>query len=292
MEKSHRGIIQGLSFNQYLASPGVSQTNLKVFEKETPRKAKWMIEHPRPPSKAMELGTAVHHVLLEPPETFNDLVVIKPKFLKSGKGVTAAVKAEIKVQEALWDAHHVDRVVVGTEQRETLVRMYDSVYNFNNWMKEDMGLDIFCPQSKNESSVFWVEQIEITKGVTQTVECRARLDQIHKSGVTLDVKTTRSAQLDEFMRSAYKFGYDFQCAHYLSGLSEFMETNTDMYLILAVENEPPYDCALFTYNQETINHALGRVKACMHTYATCMATNEWPGYPKEIQTLGLPDWAM
>ena len=103
----------------YRKSPGVSQSTLKKMAL-SPAKCLWDMEHPRPPSEAQELGTAIHAALLEP-ELFNKTYTVRPKFDRRTKvGKEGAER---------WEADNGDKKGIDQADMDTVNRVAARVFD-------------------------------------------------------------------------------------------------------------------------------------------------------------------
>lgn len=135
-----------------------------------------------------------------------------------------------------------------------------------------------------ESSVYWNDP---STGVL--VRCRPDL-WLPSRRVIVDLKKTRDASLDAFMRDAHRFGYHRQAAQYLEGVSIATGEEYSTFVFVAVEDTPPYAVAVYVAGGEFL--ALGRreYRRNLDTYAACLKSGRWPGYSEKAQTLDLPPW--
>jgi len=189
-------IIYDMPADEYHARPEMSNSNLKLFS-ESPARLVWARTAPEDPEKrrALNLGTAMHTMLLEPHRAHIDYVVM-PKFGR--KAVDLLAKKE-------WlDAHEQCCIITDEEQRKLQI-MAKSVmaHPVAREMLESKG-------AVNESSVFW-------RDPDSGVDCRARPD-ILTWDVTLgDIKTT--PDLKGFGNSVVDYRYYVQAAFYEDGLA-------------------------------------------------------------------------
>ena len=123
------------------------------------------------------------------------------------------------------------------------------------------------------------------------VLCRLRadwLDEAHQ--VVVDLKTTRDAGMDAFARSAVEYRYHVQAAYYWDGLVACGWV-PQAFVFVCVETAPPYGVALYSVKPEDLDLGRAVYRRDLATYAECLRSGEWPGYPEEIRELELPGWA-
>lgn len=138
-----------------------------------------------------------------------------------------------------------------------------------------------------EQSMFWQDD---RTGVWR----RGRLDWLpHTNGSRLivpDYKTAASADPESFAKSAANYGYHQQKAWYEDGLAALGYPDP-VLVFIAQEKEPPYLVSVVELdtNATTIGHHLNR--EAVDLYATCTATDTWPGYTDtDVALVGLPGW--
>src|SRR3546814_3892487 len=106
-----------------------------------------------------------------------------------------------------------------------------------------------------------------------------------------DLKTTDDAIERGFGRSVVNYGYDSTHAHYCEGARACGEL-VDKYLIVAQEKKAPYLAAVYELDAAAESRGYEIRNAGMQTMLGCLSTNTWPGYPRGIQPLALPGWAI
>lgn len=62
-------------------------------------------------------------------------------------------------------------------------------------------------------------------------------------------------------------------------------------MIVAVENDDPYDVVVYDVPQESIDAGRKAYRGWLAQLATCREKNEWPGYATGRQLLLPPRWA-
>jgi hypothetical protein len=125
------------------------------------------------------------------------------------------------------------------------------------------------------------------------VKVRARFDALTDetpNGVfALDLKTS-SKPVDEesFAREVVTYGYHVQQEFYKDTYREHGEVE---FVFVAVETAAPHLVAV--HRLDPVFEQMGRTlaKVARATYAECVSTNLWPGYPDDVQTISPPVWA-
>lgn len=251
----------------YRASPGVSQSVLKKMQ-HSAAKCLWELEHPRPPSEAQELGTAIHSALLEP-EVFNSKYVIRPKFdRRTNAGKEAA---------ALWEVDNRGKMGIDQADMDTLNRVAARVHDNDFFSK-------FFKTGQKEVS-FWSRCDE-----TNMIR-RCRLDNyIPEANIIVDLKTTDCAAPEVFQRDIWKYLYHVQAAYYSDIVGDV--TGKDLsFFIVAVEKSKDCDVSVHLIGQEALANGRALYKKWLAMYQRSIARQEWSGYEQVIHTYMPPKWA-
>lgn len=246
--------------SRYHAHPAVSRSRLWTLHSRTPAHARYARTEA---TAAMDLGSAVHCVVLEP-DTLEARFARGPADRRGNKWKEA--------QEAAGDA-----TLLTEGDYDTALYMRDAVQGqVGHLLPKDMAREV---------SAFW--QHEPTG-----LQCRARADGWADSGeLLIDLKTTTDAAPDGFAASVAKYGYHLQAAMYCAG---FEAASGGLWrpemLFIVVEKSAPYLTAVYELDAAAFQEG-GRIfEAAMHQWATCLEADEWPGYPAGPQPLSLPRW--
>ncbi len=268
--------VPGVAAELYHSVPSVSQSLLKEFG-EQPTTAHFQARAPREATEAMQLGTVLHSLVLEPgnlashycrPDTYE--VEIKGKFVvKPWHGGSDWCKE--------WLSTHADRPVVTGEQEAALGMMRSAV----------KSLPVFAGLlAIGQAELSWFKR-DAETGLL--LKCRTDLIATDAAQTTwiCDLKKVRrgGASETEFAKTCVDFGHHVQAAFYLD------LTGATRFLFCAVEDEAPFAANLIELDPEAL--ALGRVTYRRHlsAYAACVASGEWPGYAPGIKRVNLPPWA-
>lgn len=116
---------------------------------------------------------------------------------------------------------------------------------------------------------------------------RARIDWLDDRAV--DLKTTTSANPDEFSRTAAEYGYDIQQEMYLHTL-RLVGLGDMPFLFIAVEKTAPYLPSVVELDAEFAAIGRQRVRRAIDTYKTCRDADAWPGYEEIVHLVAPPRW--
>lgn len=222
------------------------------------------------PTPSQRLGTAIHAAVLEP-ERFATDFMVRPdcdRRTKEGKAIYA------EFMEMLGD-----RQEITVADQETALRIAERVRSSKLW-------HLFSSDGyQTEVSAYWTDK-------ATGVRCRMRPDAVPaKQLFLIDLKSCSNADDTKFRNSAWDFGYHVSAAWYVDGWRAATGEKRD-YIFAAFEKEEPHACAWFYADDELLEAGRVEYRRLLKIYAKCLAADEWPGYPDELQPLFCPPWAM
>lgn len=281
------GLYLGVPFDSYLHSILAMNHSTLKHARRTPAHLKHQIRCPdEKTSKAMELGTLVHKAVLEPDE-FEAHAIEMPDFgdMRSSKRRTE--RDEWVEHEKHQDPH---TIIVPNGEMDVVQRMRDKA------MANTDIRQIIDHRGFAEATMVWHEMVD-----DQVISCKGRIDKYIPGLAFVDLKTTQNADHVMFERDAWKFGYFTAAAFYCKGLRALGEDLPSAYppdsdetgfLIIAIENTPPYETRLFSIGRESLMVSMSIVDEWLATYARGIRTGEWPGYPEGPCSLHIPDYVV
>jgi hypothetical protein len=177
-----------------------------------------------------------------------------------------------------WDARNVGKIVMPAKDFALIETMRDAL------MRDPEIAELFG-EGESEVTMCWDDD-------ATGLRCKARADRwLRRKRKMADLKSTEDASERGFGRSVVKYGYDITHAHYSEGARACGEP-IEQYLIVAQEKKPPYLAAVYQLDAAGESRGYEIRQRGMETMAACLATNDWPGYPRGVQPLSLPDWAI
>lgn len=256
---------------EYHARDEISKSDLDLLAK-SPYHYKHKDEFERKDSAALILGSAVHKLVLEPVDFYNEYN-IEPDVDKRTKAGKAAYN------EFLTNSG--GKIVLDKETHDIIKQIAKSVKS----MRETA---VFLRDGLAEQSYF--SEID---GVA--VKCRP--DFFNENlGLCIDLKTTSDASPMGFARSVASFNYHVQAAFY----SDILKQNgkaVNHFLFIAVETKKPYMVGFYELDEIAIEQGRKTYLELLERYKTCLKRNEWWGYARfdgerinAVQTLSLPTW--
>lgn len=268
------GIYQ-LTSEQYHADPvpagSLSSTGARRLLAACPAKFEYERRHPQQPTRALDLGTAAHRLVLGDGP---DLVAIDADDWR-----TRAAREErddVRAEGGL----------------PLLVADYDRVQNMAAALRQHpIAAALLAPGSGlPEQSLFWVDE-------PTGVWCRARPDWLPHRGpgrmLVADFKTTRDGSPAGLARAMETYGYHQQAAWYLDGIRTLGLADNPVFLLVFQESDPPHVVTVAELTAPTLRIAAAKNRRALQEYAKCAASGVWPGYVPDTAPyyLSLPPWA-
>jgi len=245
---------------KYHAVDALSKSMMSKILK-SPAHYRAALEEHQEPSKAMQMGTAIHTAVLEP-QLYSQVVAVVPPDID---GRTKEGKQ--------WKEAHKSRIHLTHAEDIDVQGVANSVRRHPFW-------DIIHLDHRIESSVF--AQDEETG-----IALKARPDLwVLEPDILVDVKTTDDASPEAFLRTIASFGYHIQAAHYLE------MTEAESFIFVAVERKAPYAVAIYKLDAEWLQAGANLRRKAISTLHECRALDSWPAYPTATQTLSCPKWVL
>lgn len=257
------GLIHNLPFETYCEMDRLNNSGIKLIVNQSPFHFK---NAEKAETSALVTGHAGHTAVLEP-EEFDSRYAVFPegmtKTTKEGKATWAQLEAT----------------------KKTILRFaeYQSAQNMAKVIRSHRLANELLTGGDPEVTVI---------GEIDDVLTKIRID-YHRPdlGMLIDIKTTDDASKDHFSRSIASYGYDIQAAFYLDNC-RYLTIPAETFVFVVVENKAPHGVAIYEIDQESIERGREKYLKGLDIYRQCIAFDEWPGYPEEIQQISLPAWAL
>lgn len=254
---------------EYRSHPAISRSELWKM-KESPEKFKYWKENPEEKeSPALIFGRLFHAILLTP-ESLDSEFAIMPSVDRRTK--------EGKAEYAKFLEKSKGKTIVDVDMVGKAAAMAQAVQSNELCRKLLDG--------EKEIPLFWKDELT-------GEDCKCRLDVKKKMGekvLIVDLKTTENAETESFMRSAIKYGYDFQAAMYNE--AEKQNNGTEpIFVFIAVEKEPPYAVNILQADDLFVQRGYDQFRNLLGKYHYCKTNDNWYGYlgaENIINNLSLP----
>ena len=247
------------TYAEYAAIAAVNWSTLREALKSGKHYQRALVT-PQDETDAMRLGRATHTAVFEPDRLLREYVV-----WEGGRRAGGDWEA--------FRAMHASRTILKPEEYNTALAIRDAVRGHKTAAR-------LLRSGAPECTLTW------TDGATGLL-CKARLDWFAPKAL-VDLKTTRDIEARRFGRHAADMLYHCQFAFASMGL--LANGIKAAVKIIAVENEPPHDVAVYDLNDDVLWAGEVRVRAALDLVAECRAQKRWPGRYADEQPLALPTW--
>jgi len=237
---------------------------------------------PKPPTAAMELGTAIHCAVLETERFLRDTVIAPEQFV-TGSGALSTAK-DAKAWRATVPA---DAMIVTQQQYDNCMAAMENVLAHEDarlWLESS---DLV------EHELFWSEDVDAA-GVSHRVDCRMKADGIsRKLGLLWDLKSIGTAQaplsVERCVKAIALSLYHGQLGYYTRGLAK-NGIDVQAFGWIFVESSAPFDVVVIQADADMMAKGYELAERLLKRYATAQVTGLWPGVAQKAVICGLPKW--
>lgn len=279
---SEPGIHENIPEGIYRGAPGFNiTTGLKMLRSE----GHFMhaLLNPSEQTAAQRLGSLVHMRLFEP-ERFANSVICVPEHIPADKRTKARKQwNEENLPVVVEDAEDWSEEFFVLESHEA--RIINGITE--QISRKQVARELIFGNGPSELSIFWHENLP-----NEDVLCKGRLDKYYADeGIIVDLKTTQSAALEDFEKSAANYCYPMQAAHYTAGARR-LDLEVREYLIVAVETKAPYGVVVYRMPPHVLKQAEKFRKKLIEKYADARKRDTWEVYSDDVVNLKMPAWAF
>ncbi len=235
----------------------LSYSQLKAFAK-SPNHWLAYVENKFETTPAMELGTMVHTLVLEPQEFEHRYLVTE----KCDKRTNEGKAKYAKYQETLGERTMID------------IDLYAKARK----IADQVLLHPLAWQLIDGTDAEVVVENPISGELFRTVA-----DGVMPEKYVFDLKTCKDASMDEFSKTAYNLDYHLQAAIYC------YHHNVQDYYWIAVETEAPFNVSVYKQSQDALTSATDRMFNLIEQWKVWDGSPQ--GYQNSIKEIGLPRWA-
>lgn len=234
-----------------------------------PAKYIYEADHPKKPTKPMELGSAAHKLILG---VGPEVVLVDHE-----KWNTNAIKAEVaEIRES-------GGLPLKPAEYEQVHEMAAAI------RKHELAAALLGGTGRAEQALFW-------RDPPTKVWRRALLDWLAPKGpdgriYLADYKTAESAHPDAISRSLINFGYHQQGAWYVDAVRALGLAEDVPYLLVVQEKTPPYLVSVVQLTEVAMDAGRHENRKAIRLFARCMKSGQWPPYVEGVAQVGLPGWA-
>lgn len=281
------GMYPGLTREQYEAIPAYNQSYLQLFRR-SPAHARHEQLHPREPTPAMVVSSAMHMAILEP-ELFEKSYVHAPINPETGEPWSRRSNAG-KDAWAEFEDHNVGKGILTLEQWTQLTEMSKRIWTGD---RGDFRLarQLLDPKNKGHNEVCYIAELPKFPGTL----CKVLVDRITSVGgetLLVDLKFVQDASQEAFERAIANYDWDTQDAFYLDVVDAAFPGVKRRKVLLAIEKTAPYGCKPYELDMESQEQGRYDYERFLRQAIECDKTGQWPGYAPKIDWARLPKWKL
>lgn len=274
---------------QYHSAPGISKSHLDCINEKSP-KHYWHKyinpeREPYQPTPAMQIGTAIHTLILEP--NLVDETIVRGLEIDRRSN-------ENKRRWAEFEQEHAGKIILKNDDYDHVLRVRDAVHahpiasGLLTGGRAEQSYFAMSPVPSMTDSGYMIDQ-ETGEVIHELIKCRT--DYIHDGGnLIVDVKSTEDASRAGFGKSATNYRYDVQVAWYYHVFECAFGWTPENWAFIALEKTEPYAIGVYFATRPQIEVARN---AAMRDFARIVhhrRINQWPDYGYEIVDLELAPW--
>lgn len=260
-------IIEDLPSDDYHSDTGSLSCSMLKHLLISPAHFQLGLGHPRQPSDAMEFGTLIHLLTLQP-ELFSDEYVVYP-------GIKDARDKDFKA----FVAKNTDRSVIDHKQYTVGLHLVDRLREATYKGRQ---IGHFIDESKKEVSIYATEPVT-------GIRLRTRPD-IYHPDITFDLKSTCRSSVEDFRKDAVSMHYDMQAFVYTFCRAVLDGTEKGKpFVFLGVETEGPHSIFVATAGATFMENGAKKLQRCLALYKACTDTGFWPNKSEET-TFEIEPW--
>jgi hypothetical protein len=269
---------------EYHASPGWSASRLAVYRR-SPRLARayWIdgTMEPPGPTPEMELGTAVHALLLGRED---EVVRAEGCAARRGKkwaawvedyARTHTVLPEPAYEAAVLAADAIAEPQTPAAERARRILLELPGYGEYAYRWEDPYTGVPCKLMADRL-------VELPGGLV----CEVSIKTVGAWGD--DPRIDR----DSYGQLAGQRGHHCQAAHYVAGLTDLLVDETPAALIIPISTAPPYEVAVYQWNDASLEVGARRVQEALEGIAAGRWLAPHEALEDDIPTLTLPGYML
>ena len=259
------GFYENIPFHEYLEDPAINNSGLKIFSQSAAKFAHWR-DNQKPTTTSQIEGAGLHCAILQP-----------ELFEKSFGSEAAPRKGSAARTE--WEENNPKAVALTPSQWENVHAMAESFKNTPCTIAREL-----LEEGTPELSVWFDDPLT-------GLRCKIRPDWLRDDNINIDLKSTKDGSPEGFFWEIKRWGYNYQAAFYKRGIdlayaAAGVKRRAGAFIIIAIENFPPYEVAVYMITEEIMAEAQTRINASLERYADCLSTDTWPGYPNKVMIPG------
>lgn len=272
MSEAVVGLHAGLPRATYESWPLPSYSLLKHYER-SPAHALEQMRHPKEPTDAMDLGSALHSAVLEPARFIEQWAEAPVCDRRTNIG---------KQRWSEWEAAHTGVQALKSDEWRAVLAMREVLL-----AHATAGELLRAPGLREVALVVEPEPgLGLVKGLVDLV--------VPWAGATclVELKTARVADGALWCTQAARLQYHAQAALYLDLAAAIAPGPQRRHLTVAVETIAPWGIVIHEWDEQALETGARCWRRWLALHRECEANGRWPGYEPGVHGLRLPRWAV
>ena len=262
----------------FLETRPLSYSSLKAFRKSPKHYIKYLTEE-KVDTDVFLMGKLVECLLLEPENVDKRFRVFEKPNLRTNAG-------KEEMEQILADANEKGYALVDRSIMETAKKSAEAVMSY------DTSKALIEGKIKSQIRLKWKDH-KTNLPLIGYVDFETKA---WESDFIVDLKTTKDADPDEFIKSAVKFDYHIQCGSYMEGYPR-VKFKFPHFAFLAVETSEPFNVSVMFCDNDYIQKAKDEFLGTLLAFKRCLDLQQFDqGYEfrlmdtKPYHSMALPGY--
>lgn len=257
----------------YADRSAVSRTELDVLRRDPALyEAMYLLGTvPKPDLACFDRGHELEPVLLSP-------IPVHLRFKKIPPQVLASNGARLGNKWKEFEKANADFVLI--KPGEWRMQVFEAV------QQHDDAKALLDAPGEYQPAIYWDDE-------TTGVRCRGKLDKLSADRrIITDLKTSESAEPEDFARSAARYGYHRQAAMYQDAV-EALGFPRPRFIFLVCETRAPWRVETIELDEKFVELGRRQNRKALELYASCQARGIWRREKfGQTHTVAAPGWAL
>lgn len=247
----------------------------KILKSQRKFCGEFFLQRPQEDNEVFHFGKLFHHAILEGDRFISNYAVMPEWTDKLGNPLNKNTNL-YKGFKSEWLLENRGKTIITSKELEMITAMVTNVIGH----KDAYAL---IKDGLPELTGFFLEPKTKTP-------CRIRIDVFNpKVRAIIDFKTSQHIARRRLSWSAVDYGYDLQLGGaYRVGASVIQNQPVDLAVMIVLQKEYPYECAVYPMHDDFITIGTSRFERACQTFKTCIETKTWKPYQEEMEPLAPP----
>lgn len=253
----------------------LSQSGIKVLL-QAPALFKYQLDNPPPPKRHYDLGSVAHSIVLG--------VGAQPEAVHRYDAKTGEDLGEADDMRSPSTRAHADQIRAAgnipllrkeVAQAEAMAESLD---------RHRLAMELLADGAP--------EMTMYAEHEPTGIMCRGRVDWLTPE-LLVDLKTTDTADPDQFGKKANSYGYHIQNAMYVD-LARLLGHPAKAFAFVLIEKTPPYLVEVVQLGAPSIRYGRKEYTRGLEILRDCREVDLWPSYSDDdtYRIVNIPDWAF